>query len=674
MKTIKRILDLEEKNSISIKQKKKCFPPKSPILDSFFSSFHLTKQKPASSAIVTTTTTTITTTTKNTPTSQCPYPLIIDCLEEIFSHLIDDKLTLFSCIRVNRLWLNLCIPLLWNNPFDYSIPQKNQLRLIRTYISCLSINDKQKLLKFYLGSKEDNTIVKKSKKRNSLSQPFKVNYFYQNDSLKYSQISLHHEPLFIYPKYLRSLNYNNFDSAIRNYCHWNRPLFNPLIDSLDEYKHLVFDLLNNLIFNNNVILLKHLRIKFGKDIRSPLHDYYFVDNNDFIINNVNNNNNDITFMMTGVNTFTRLTNLDLSYIYSGEISKVIPQQISNICSHLSVHSTHIQSLTIFMQKWKDDEFKHQVCFSIFDLIKSQKYLKSLSINEFWNTNYNTFNNLDLTDQFYQILLDYTSNTLEYLQFYELNHFDLLLNILGNFKYLKNLEIKKLVKPNNYSSFFHLNSSKINNLSLKKFDCNYSPFENFYSVKNPSYDSIIINSFISPIIKSSNLSLEFLSLSKISKNLLSTITLYCPNITHLSLFLDSILISDFCALLVFLSKLHFLTIKKSFHKPFFNDILDIKNLATNLPISLYYFKTDLFDNSKSLTYFLENCNIDVKLGVLEIYQHLVDDNTLKAVLNYKKKSNDKLKIFRYSGNNIVFNDQTWESAKNILSDLVKINWN
>lgn len=698
MKTIKRILDLEEKSSISIKQERKYFSnginininigrPKSPIFDSFFSSFHLTKQKPATTAtIITTTTTSISTTPTSESSSQgqkserkYPFPLTIDCLEEIFSHLIDDKLTLFSCILVNSLWLNLCIPLLWNNPFDYPIPQKNQLRLIRTYISCLSINDKQKLLKFYLGNKEDNDSIKKSKKRKSLSQPFKFNYFYQKDPLKYSQISLHHEPLFIYPKYLRGLNYNNFDPAIKNYCYWNRPLTNPLMDSLDEYKNLVFELLNNLIFNNNNILLKHLRIKFSKEIRTPLHNNdYYINNTEIDENNSNNDNNDITIMTTGVNTFTRLTTLDLSYMYSSEVSKIIPQQISNICSHLSIHSTHIQCLTIYMQKWWEDDFKQLVCLSIFDLIKSQKYLKYLSINEFWNTNYNNFNNFDNTtieyfNKFYQILLENTSNTLEYLQFYELNRFDLLLNILSDFKKLKNLEIKKLVKPNNYSNF-NYNPFKINNLTLSKFDCNYNnPFENFYVIKNPSHDSIIINSFISPIIKSSNKSLESLSLSKISKDLLLTITLNCPNITNLSLLLDPTLIPDFCALLISLSKLHSLTIKKSFYKLSFNYI-DFKNLAINLPNSLYYFKTDLFDNSKSLNYFLESCNIDVKLGVLEIYQQLVNDDTLNTILNYKKKSDDKLKIFKYSGSEIMFNDQTWESAKKILPDLVKVDWN
>jgi hypothetical protein len=348
-------------------------------------------------------------------------------------------------------------------------------------------------------------------------------------------------------------------------------------------------------------------------------------------------------------------------MYSGEIDETIPQQISNICSHLSIHSTHIQRLTIFMQKWNENEFKQHVCHSIFNLIESQKNLKYLSINEFWNIYHNKF---DYFNQFYQILLQRTNDTLEYLQFYELNQFDLLLNILGELKKLKSLEIKKLVKPTNFNN----NPFKFNNLALSKFDCNY----NLFPINDSSYDSTIIRSFISPIVTSSNKSLESLSLSKITKDLLSTVTVHCPNITNLSLLIDFSLIPEFCALLISLSNLRSLTIKKSSYHKLFTDI-DSNNLATNLQNSLYYFKTNLFDNSKSLNYFLENCNMDVRLSVLEVYQLLVDDDTLKAVLNYRQKSGGKLREFRYSGNEIMFNAQTWESTKKILPNLVKVEW-
>src|SRR5207248_633480 len=109
---------------------------------------------------------------------------------------------------------------------------------------------------------------------------------------------------------------------------------------------------------------------------------------------------------------------DLSYVSSSENNEMVSQQVSNICLHLSTHSTHIQSLTIYVQGWWEDKFNQPVCHSLFNLIKSQKNLKSLSINEFWNTNYN----IKYFDQFYQILLQHASNTLKCLQFNKLTHF------------------------------------------------------------------------------------------------------------------------------------------------------------------------------------------------------------------------------------------------------------
>ncbi|CAG8574929.1 6647_t:CDS:2 [Funneliformis caledonium] len=556
-------------------------------------------------------------TNTNTAQDKCPYPLTIDCLEEILSHLIDDKLTLFSCIMVNSLWLNLCIPFLWSNLFDNFLHQTNQSRLIRTYISCLPIQDKQRLLKYNLNNSSNNK--KKFSTFMMQTQQFPIfNYNKRNLIMKpLSRISLNEEPLFFYPKYLKSLNYDKFDFAIKGYClaysHQNH----------GQYKRLVFELLKNLIFNNEMVCLRDLKIKFNHEIESPLH------------------NTATTIMKTSINTFIKLTTLDLSYRYSSETDEmIIPQQISNICTHLSIHSTHIRHLTIYItQKWWGDEFRQQICDPIFKLIRSQKNLKYLSINEFWNNNkcqlnnkYDSVDRLDMgieySKQFYQILLQQTSNTLESLQFHDLTQFKLLLNILNHFK-----------------RHFSINN-------------------------NDGGNSIIIHSLISPIIISSNKSLESLSLSEVSRDILLSITNHCPNVSNLSLSLNPSLSPEFCALLMSLSKLQSLKINKSFCNISFT-ATDLINLANSLPTSLYYFNTDIFDNSKFLNYFLENCNVDLNLSILEVYQNVVDDAALIAVLNYKQKNGVRLREFRYSGMSIMFSTRIWESTKKILPDLVKV---
>ncbi|RIA97025.1 hypothetical protein C1645_856052 [Glomus cerebriforme] len=75
-----------------------------------------------------------------------------DCLNEIFEYLEDDKITLRSCLLVNRLWCEIVVRILWRNVwnFQYSVYKPYRrihvpLTLIRTLISCLP-NESKDLL------------------------------------------------------------------------------------------------------------------------------------------------------------------------------------------------------------------------------------------------------------------------------------------------------------------------------------------------------------------------------------------------------------------------------------------------------------------------------------------------------------------------------------------------
>ncbi|KAG9284612.1 hypothetical protein G9A89_004654 [Geosiphon pyriformis] len=69
-------------------------------------------------------------------------PLALDCLDEIFQNLLDDKATLFSCALVNRAWCRLVIPTLWSSPIN-----PGHLRLAIPVISILlaSLPEEEKL-------------------------------------------------------------------------------------------------------------------------------------------------------------------------------------------------------------------------------------------------------------------------------------------------------------------------------------------------------------------------------------------------------------------------------------------------------------------------------------------------------------------------------------------------
>jgi hypothetical protein len=76
----------------------------------------------------------------------CQLP--IECLDEIFEHLEKDKLTLYSCLLVNRLCCKIAVKILWRNILDFkSSYQERSLRvassIFNTLIACLPNESKE---------------------------------------------------------------------------------------------------------------------------------------------------------------------------------------------------------------------------------------------------------------------------------------------------------------------------------------------------------------------------------------------------------------------------------------------------------------------------------------------------------------------------------------------------
>src|SRR3954451_629019 len=55
-----------------------------------------------------------------------------DCLNEIFNYLEYDKVTLYSCLLVNRLWCDVSVRILWRDIRNYN-----------TLIACLPNSSKE---------------------------------------------------------------------------------------------------------------------------------------------------------------------------------------------------------------------------------------------------------------------------------------------------------------------------------------------------------------------------------------------------------------------------------------------------------------------------------------------------------------------------------------------------
>src|SRR4051812_28699364 len=72
--------------------------------------------------------------------------LLVDCLNEIFEYLEEDKVTLYSCLLVNRLWCEISVRILWRNVWNTaSFP--GSLKILSTLIACLPIESKDLLHK-----------------------------------------------------------------------------------------------------------------------------------------------------------------------------------------------------------------------------------------------------------------------------------------------------------------------------------------------------------------------------------------------------------------------------------------------------------------------------------------------------------------------------------------------
>ena len=66
-----------------------------------------------------------------------------DILFLIFEELQDDSKSLFSCLMVNRLWCETVIPILWKNPWQYTIKYCDKSSLYYVITSYLSNDIKE---------------------------------------------------------------------------------------------------------------------------------------------------------------------------------------------------------------------------------------------------------------------------------------------------------------------------------------------------------------------------------------------------------------------------------------------------------------------------------------------------------------------------------------------------
>ncbi|CAG8585413.1 7335_t:CDS:2 [Funneliformis caledonium] len=132
--------------------------------------------------------------------------LLPDILHEVFLHLTEtdpisgeyrtDALNhIYQCILVNREWCKIAIPILWKQPFHFGLVKS--MRVTSMYLKCLNGNARDNLIEN--GIDIDRLIER------SMALSFITNSSHPQ-----------FQPMFPYPKYIRTLMYESLLRSVRD--------------------------------------------------------------------------------------------------------------------------------------------------------------------------------------------------------------------------------------------------------------------------------------------------------------------------------------------------------------------------------------------------------------------------------------------------------------------------
>ncbi|CAG8483374.1 8695_t:CDS:2 [Funneliformis mosseae] len=245
----------------------------------------------------------------------------LECLEQIFKHLLNYRSTLFNCLLVNRSWCRQVVPLLWSRPFS-RLQWKSSLRLIQTYISCMTKDQKS---------------------------------FFTDLDIFIPESS---SPLFSYAKYLRKFNYNELSSCVNIwYC--------------DYYQHG-----DGNIKSDEYIKINLITKELGKFIISHsnlIHELYISKTFGF------SQIMDITSFPGAKSSLSHLRKIRITgarYMETKDIN-----DFSNILIGLSQICTQVRDIEIY----KFHETSSRIIEGLITLIKSQQNLSKFTVS-YWNLN------------------------------------------------------------------------------------------------------------------------------------------------------------------------------------------------------------------------------------------------------------------------------------------------
>ncbi|CAB4484767.1 hypothetical protein RhiirA5_420332 [Rhizophagus irregularis] len=537
-----------------------------------------------------------------------------DCINDIF-HFVEDRITLYSCLFVNHFCFHLIIPKLWSNPFSFTLPTNKLSSIIKTYIKCLPKDRINYLL-------NENIITTNN------------SYLTTSSSIEYHKFLIDFE----YVRILYSIN-----------CWY---------DENNNQKPETQEILTNEIFGN----LFFNQINKMKNIFFHInyHTMYLINDEDikFV---------DITSYGGSIEVLSQVQEFDIEYHFEqfdfsdfvnfNELNHLI-SLTKNLLNSLISNNKNIKCLCLDYKPFIPTNDSKEIMKLFTKVIEQQKNLETLDISDSTDTfTYKRFHPSLITQ----------ANSLTFLRLefqITIDHFFLLILEL---KCLHTIELP--VVP--YQDFLVDNNSniltredKITFESVSKNTIIKFNLKNIFFLPKEGYPHRSEDSckVLQTLLEYSNKSVETLTIFSLSNDFIPTISLNCPNITHISMIIDNNNLISCLKLFSELQNLYHLKLKSSNIPIVTTTTIDrlqiyfdeniIWDLVKQIPITLKILELDLLISSKDLKKFLlENCEASLK----EITFHnkeLITNQHFKVLLEYVEK---KKSLRKFSFNSNYLND-------------------
>ncbi|RIA82460.1 hypothetical protein C1645_809609 [Glomus cerebriforme] len=553
-----------------------------------------------------------------------------DCISDILQ-FIEDKQTLYSCLFVNHFCFHLIIPKLWSNPFSFTLPTNKLSLIIQTFIKCLP----QDRINYLLC---ENILTKTND-----------NYSSSSSSVEYHKFLIDFE----YIRIIYSIN-----------C-WSDE--NNSIQKQETQEILTNEIFGNLFFNQ-VNKMKNFFFHIN---------YHTM----YLINDENIKFVDVTTYNGSIDVLSQIQEFDIEYHFEqfdfndfdnfDELNHLI-SLTKNLLTSLILNNKNIKCLCLDYKPFIPTSDSKEIMKLLSKVIEQQKNLKTLDISDFTDSfTYKRFHPSLITQ----------AHCLTFLRLefqITIDHFFLLILEL---KCLETIELpivpyQDYLVDNDNNNHILTKEDKITFESISKNTIIKFNLKNIFFLPKDGYPHRSDDSYkvLQILLECSNKSVETLTVFSLSNNFIPTISLNCPNITHLSLIIDNNNLISCLRLISDLQNLYHLKLKAS-EKPPINTSLNDKyhiyfneniiwDLVNQIPITLKILEFDLLISSNELKIFLlEKCRASLN----EIAFHnkdLITHHHFKVLLEYFEQ---RKSLRKFSFNSNYLNDDYFLSNNNSINE-------